>query len=96
MFRQTGDEAFAAFSMWRDDAHARAKAEFEGWLRTGKSDRASHGRVVLMQHPYVDAALVNGWMREATKAGLLRRDGQGSDEVWTPIRSGEAALNGNI
>jgi three-Cys-motif partner protein len=89
LFRQAGGETFAAFSTWRDDARAKAKAEFEGWLKTGRSDRASHRRAVLMQHPHVDAALVNGWMREATKTGLLRREVHGSDEVWTPLVADE-------
>jgi hypothetical protein len=89
LFRQGGDESFATFSMWRDDARAKAKAEFERWLKTGSSDRASHRRAVLMQHPHVDAALVNSWMREATKTSLLRREVHGSDEVWTPLVADE-------
>lgn len=85
LFREAEDDgSVAAFETWRNEAQALARAEFEGWLRTGRARRASAWRATLLQHPPVDAALVNRWMRDAVKKGLMRREVVGSDELWTP------------
>lgn len=91
LFRQTEDQDFDAFEKWRDEAHAKAKAEFADWLKAGAADRASHRRAVLMQHPHVTAKLVSDWVRDAKRAGVLRQQGEGSNELWVPIVAKDAA-----
>lgn len=86
LFRDAeNDGSIAAFQTWQTEARAKAQTEFDDWLHNGKSERASHWRALLMQHPYVDRALVNGWMRTAVKAGLLRSERRGSDHLWIPL-----------
>ena len=85
LFRESKDDgSVAAFKAWQGEAQAKAKAEFDEWLRNGAATRASGWRANLLQHPFVDAPLVNTWVRDAVKKGLLRRESLGSDEVWTP------------
>jgi three-Cys-motif partner protein len=85
LFRETKDDgSVAAFGEWQGEARARAKAEFDTWLHGGAAVRASIWRATLLQHPFVDAPLVNAWVRDATKKGLLLRERVGPDEVWTP------------
>ncbi len=91
LFREAADDgSIAAFTAWKAEGQARAKAEFDDWLITGSARGASEWRATLMQHPYVDAPLVNRWMRTALKEGLLRRDQSKSGETWTPL-SGRSA-----
>lgn len=85
LFREVEDDgSVAAFGAWRAEAQGRAKAEFNTWLHGGGATLAFIRRAVLLQHPYVDAPLVNSWVRDAVKKGLLRREPRGSDEVWIP------------
>lgn len=91
LFREAEEDgSVAAFEVWRSEAQARARAEFDTWLRTGGAKRASVWRALLLQHPHVDAPLVNRWMRDAAKNGRLRREPYGSDELWTPQTTGTA------
>ena len=86
LFRETRyDGSVAAFQKWRAASQSKARTEFNDWVGRGGAAQASVWRATLMQHPYVDAPLVNQWMREAVKAGRLRREKLGSDEVWTPM-----------
>lgn len=85
LFRDQHDAGFDAFKRWRDSAHAKAKAQLGEWLSSGVSRRADHLRAELMQHPHVDATLVNGWVREAEKAGHMTCSGKtDSTKMWHP------------
>lgn len=82
----------AAFRRWSDAAHAEARAEFEKWLSEGKARRADHLRAELMQFPYVDAAVVNRWARDAVKSGHMTLTGEtDSTRFWNPNRSGQVS-----
>lgn len=46
---------------------------------------AADRRALLMQHPYVDLPLVNGWAKEAMKAGRLAPVRMTErNAVWSP------------
>jgi three-Cys-motif partner protein len=86
LFKGQDDAGLDAFKRWRDAAHAEAKVQFGEWLSSGIPRRADHLRAELMQHPHVDATLVNGWVREAEKAGRMTRSGEtDSTRMWHPI-----------
>jgi len=86
LFKEQDDAGLDAFERWRDTARVAAKAQFEEWLSGGMPRGAEHLRAELMQHPHVDSALVNGWAREAEKAGRMTRTTEdGSRTFWHPI-----------
>lgn len=86
LFKNQHDAGLDAFKRWRDAARAEARAQFEEWLSGSVSRRADHLRAELMQHPHVDATLVNGWVREAEKAGYMTHSGEtNSTKMWHPI-----------
>ena len=86
LFEGQHDAGLDAFKRWRDAARAAAKAQFEKWLSGGVSRRADHLRAELMQHPHVDATLVNGWIREAERAGRMTRTGEtDATRMWHPV-----------
>ena len=85
LFREIEDDgSIAAFSTWRSQAHAKAKAEFDTWLRDGTTTQASVLRANLLQNPFVTAKLVNTWVRDAARRGLLRQTPKGTDQILTP------------
>lgn len=87
LFKGQQDAGYEPFKRWRDAAHLAAKAKFEEWLASGVSRRANDLRADLMQHPHfhVDATLINGWAREAVKAGRMTRTGETATAmVWHP------------
>lgn len=85
LFKGQDDAGLDAFKRWRDAAQAEARAQFEAWLSSGVSRRADHLRAELMQHPHVDAVLVNTWVREAKKAGRMTCSGDtDSTRRWHP------------
>lgn len=86
LFKGQHDAGLDAFKRWRDAARAEARAQFEAWLSGGHPRRADHLRAELMQHPHVDATLVNGWVREAEKAGRMMRMGEtDATRMWHPV-----------
>ncbi|NMJ40794.1 three-Cys-motif partner protein TcmP [Roseomonas sp. JC162] len=86
LFQGQQDAGLDAFRRWQDAAHAAAKAQFDDWLSGGIPRRADHLRAELMQHPYVTATLVNGWVKEAEKAGRMTRSGEtASTSIWHPL-----------
>lgn len=88
LFKGQDDAGLEAFKRWRDAARAEAKAEFEAWLSDGAARRVDHFRAELMQHPHVDASLVNGWARDAEKAGRLNQTGEtDAKRMWHPVQS---------
>ncbi|NOG73373.1 three-Cys-motif partner protein TcmP [Roseicella sp. DB1501] len=79
------DNGLGAFTRWRDASRAKARAEWDAWLAEGRPMAASHRRALLFEYPYVDLPLVNGWAREAMKAGRLAPVKMSDrDAVWTP------------
>lgn len=86
LFKGQHDAGLDAFKRWRDAARAAARAQFDSWLADGVPQLAAHLRAELMQHPYVTATLVNGWAKEAEKAGRMTRSGEtDATRMWHPI-----------
>lgn len=86
LFKGQHDAGLDAFKRWRDAARSAARAQFNNWLSDGVSQRAAHLRAELMQHPHVTATLVNGWAKEAEKAGRMTRAGEtDATRIWHPI-----------
>jgi three-Cys-motif partner protein len=85
LFKEQDDAGLDAFKRWRDASRAAARVQFDEWLSSGVPRRAEHFRAELMQHPHVDATLVNSWAREAEKAGRMTRVLEdGSKTFWHP------------
>ena len=79
------DQGLDAFRRWRDASHDLARAEWQDWLECGRPMPAAERRALLMQHPYVDVALVNNWAKEAMRAGLLvPMQMKERNAVWSP------------
>lgn len=90
LFKGQSDAGLDAFKRWRDAARASARAKFEQWLSGDASCRADRFRAELMQHPHVDATLVNEWVRDAEKAGRMTQSGNaGSTKMWHPSASAD-------
>ncbi len=86
LFKGQQDAGYeAAFRRWLDASHRAAKAQFEAWLASGASRRANELRAELLEHPHVDATLVNSWARDALKAGRMTQSGTSpATTVWQP------------
>lgn len=80
------DTGLGAFEKWRSASRDAARAEWEAWLNSGPPMAASHRRALLLQHPYVDVPLVNGWAKAAMREGRLAPARMTDrDAVWSSL-----------
>jgi len=86
LFAGVENPNLGVFRHWQEQARAKAKQDFEGWLEIGPLRRQDHLAALLMQHPHVDLRLVQSWIDEAETAGWLTRQGAGGSALLTPHR----------